>query len=62
MNTAVLVSRDFLDARLARLEGHLTTQMAQLEARLLKRLDSHFRWRAGFMFLILLAVLGLYFR
>jgi len=48
---AGLVSRDFLDARLA-----------QLEARLLKRLDSHFRWRACFMVLILLAVLGLYFR
>ena len=40
----------------------MTTHMAELEARLLKRLDSHFRWRAGFMLLTLLAVLGLYFR
>jgi hypothetical protein len=50
-----LVSRDFLDARLA-----------QVEARLLKRLDSHFRWLAGVIMaqfgLIIIAVLGLYFR
>ena len=52
---AGLVSRDYLDARLA-----------EFEARLLKRLDSHFRWLAGVILaqcgLILLAVLGLYFR
>ena len=52
---AGLVSRDSLDARLA-----------QLEARLLKRLDSHFRWQAGVIMaqfgLIMIAVLGLYFR
>jgi hypothetical protein len=52
---ARLVSRDFLDARLA-----------EFEARLLERLDSHF-WRlAGVIMaqssLIMIAVLGLYFR
>ena len=52
---AGLVSRDYLDARLA-----------EFEARLLKQLDSHF-WRlAGVIMaqfgLTMFAVLGLYFR
>jgi hypothetical protein len=41
-----LASRDF-DARLAELEERLITRMAQLEAGLLKRLDSHFQWLVG---------------
>ena len=52
---AGLVSRDYLDAR-----------RAEFEARLLKQLDSHFRWQAGVIMaqfgLIMIAVLGLYFR
>jgi hypothetical protein len=52
---ARLVSRDSLDARLA-----------AFEARLLERLDSEFRWQRGIILaqsgLIMIAVLGLYFR
>jgi hypothetical protein len=74
---ARLLSRDFLDTRLAefearltaqttQLDGRVTTSMAQLEARLLKRLDSHFRWLADVIMaqfgLTMIAVLGLYFR
>jgi len=55
-----------LTAQTTQLDGRVTTSMAQLEARLLKRLDSHFRWLAGVILaqfgLTMIAVLGLYFR